>query len=302
MAGRTRKKQSRRASRKAGGRAGRKVDRRAGRKAGARAPEQPASSTGIWAGTISFSLVAIPVELVTAVGSGRVSFRLLHKKDNSPLRRRMYCPKDRAIVPPEETVRGYTVGLDKYMPVTDRELESLSPERSRTIEIVQFVDLGEVDVVYFERPYYLVPTRGGEKAYCLLAEVMARAGKAALAKFVLEDREYLVAVKSKDGALSLLILHYNEDILPYDDIAPSAGKPDARETARVTGIIKGMLGSFRPSKYADERRKKIQALLKAKIGRRAAVESPQVEEEEGEGPVDLVAALEKSMQKAKSRR
>ena len=263
---------------------------------------QVTTPSGIWTGTISFSLVAIPVELVTALGPGRVSFRMLHRKDNSPLQRRMYCPKDQEIVPPEEMVRGYTVGLNKYMPVTDRELESVSPERSRTIEIMQFIDLDEVDTVYFEHPYYLVPTRGGEKAYCLLAEVMGRAKKAALAKFVLGEREYLVAVKSTDGALSLMILHYKEDILPYDDIAPDGGKAEPREATRVAGIIKGMLGSFRPAKYTDERRKKIQALLKAKMKRRAAVEAPAVEEEEGEGPTDLVAALEKSMRKVKSRK
>ena len=270
----------------------------------ARALSRVAYSTGIWTGTISFSLVAIPVELVTAVRPGRVSFHLLHKKDNSPLQRRMFCPKDQTTVSPDDMVRGYTVGLNKYMPVTDQELESVTPERSRTIEIVQFIDLDEVDTIYFVHPYYLVPARGGEKAYCLLAEVMERAHKAALAKFVLGEREYLVAVKSTGGALSLLLLHYNEEILPYDDIAPAAAKKgsktDSREKVRVAGIIKGMVRGFRPAKYADERRNKILALLKAKARRKAAVESPPIEEEEAEGPTDLVAALEESMRKVKS--
>ena len=269
----------------------------------ARALSKVAYSTGIWTGTLSFSLVAIPVELVTAVRPGRVSFRMLHKKDNSPLQRRMYCPKDQTIVPPEEMVRGYTVGLNKYMPVTDRELESVTPERSRTIEIMQFIDLDEIDTPYFVHPYYLIPARGGEKAYCLLAEVMQRSHKAALAKFVLGEREYLVAVKSTDGALSLILLHYNEEILAYDDIAPQASKAGAktysREKARVAAIIKGMVRSFRPGKYADERRNRILALLKAKARRKVAVESPPIEEEEAEGPADLVAALEESMRKVR---
>ena len=269
----------------------------------ARALSRVAYSTGIWTGTLSFSLVAIPVELVTAVRPGRVSFRMLHKKDNSPLQRRMYCPKDQTTVPPEDMVRGYTVGPNKYMPVTDRELESVTPERSRTIEITQFIDLDEVDTIYFVHPYYLIPARGGEKAYCLLAEVMERAHKAALAKFVLGEREYLVAVKSTDGALSLLLLHYSEEILSYDDIAPAASKAgnktDSREKARVAAIIKGMVRGFRPEKYADERRSQILALLKAKARHKAAVESPPIEEEEPEGPADLVAALEESMRKVK---
>ena len=163
---------------------------------------------GIWSGTISFSLVAIPVQLVKAVEPGRVSFHLLHSKDYSPLARRMFCPEEEVMVPPEEIIRGYEIGPDKYILITDEELESVSPERSRTIEIVEFIDMQEVDPIYYDHPYYLVPTKGGEKAYRLLAEVMRRTNKAGLAKFVLHEREYLVAVKSTEGALALITLHY----------------------------------------------------------------------------------------------
>ena len=130
--------------------------------------------TGIWSGTISFSLVAIPVQLVRAVQPSRVSFRLLHSKDYSPLARKMFCPADDTMVPPEEIIRGYEIGPDKYILVTDEELDSVSPERSRTIEIIEFIDLAEVDAVYYDQPYYLIPAKGGEKAYQLLVEVMAR--------------------------------------------------------------------------------------------------------------------------------
>jgi len=129
---------------------------------------------GIWSGTISFSLVAIPVQLVTAVEPGRVSFHLLHRKDYSPLARRMFCPEEGVMVPPEEIIRGYEIGPDKYLLITDEELESVSPERSRTIEIVEFIDMQEVDPIYYDHPYHLVPLKGGEKAYRLLAEVMRR--------------------------------------------------------------------------------------------------------------------------------
>ena len=156
---------------------------------------------GIWSGTISFSLVAIPVQAVKAVASGRVSFRMLHSKDYSPLARRMFCPKQEKIVPADEIIRGYEIGPDRYLPITDEELASVSPERSRTIEIVEFIDMKEVDPVYYDHPYYLVPLKGGEKSYRLLAEVMRRTNKAGLAKFVLAEREYLVAVKSMEGAL-----------------------------------------------------------------------------------------------------
>jgi DNA end-binding protein Ku len=257
---------------------------------------------GIWSGTISFSLVAIPVQLVKAVEPGRVSFRMLHNKDYSPLARRMFCPKDEKIVPTDEIIRGYEIGPDKYVLITDEELESVSPERSRTIEIVEFIDMKDVDPIYYEHPYYLIPTKGGEKAYSLLVEVMRRTNKAGLAKFVLGEREYLVAVKSTRGALSLITLHYREEILPDADMAPEDVNIESEEKKRMTKIIKGMASAFNPDKYADERRKKIVTLLEKKTKEKAPVEAPEVEEEEGEGLVDLVAVLEQSMRKMKKDR
>ncbi len=257
---------------------------------------------GIWSGTISFSLVAIPVQLVKAVEPGRVSFRMLHSKDYSPLLRRMVCPREETIVPPDEIIRGYEIGPDKYIVITDEELESVTPERSRTIEIVEFIDMRDVDSIYYDHPYYLVPSKGGEKAYRLLAEVMRRTNKAGLAKFVLGEREYLVAIKSTEGALSVITLHYSEEILSDEDIAPKEGEIESAEKSRMKNIIKEMTADFNPDKYADERRKKIIKLLEKKTKEKAAVEAPEVEEEEGEGPPDLVAVLQKSMHKVKKGR
>jgi DNA end-binding protein Ku len=256
---------------------------------------------GIWSGTISFSLVAIPVRLVKAIEPGRVSFHLLHSKDYSPLSRRMFCPAEGTMVPPDEIIRGYEILPDKYILMTDEELESVSPERSRTIEILEFIDMKEVDPIYFDHPYYLVPLKGGEKAYQLLVEVMRRTNKAGLAKFVLAEREYLVAVKSKDGALELITLHYSDEILPDEDLAPKKGKIEAEEESRIKDSIEQMMEDFDPRKYADGRRKKLIALLEAKMKEKALVEAPTVEEAEGEGPADLVAALEESMRKVKPR-
>ncbi len=256
----------------------------------------------IWSGTISFSLVAIPVQLVRAVETGRVSFRMLHSKDYSPLSRRMFCPREEKIVPPDEIVRGYEIAPDKYIVVTDEELESVTPERSRTIEIVEFVDMKDVDSIYYDHPYYLVPSKGGEKAYRLLAEVMRRTNKAGLAKFVLGEREYLVAIKSTEGALSVITLHYSEEILSYQEIEPKEAKIESDEKNRLKKIIKEMSVDFDPDKYADERRKKIVRLLEKKVKAKAAVEAPEVKEEEGESPLDLVAVLQESMRKVKKDR
>jgi DNA end-binding protein Ku len=257
---------------------------------------------GIWSGTISFSLVAIPVRLVAAVKPGRVSFRLLHSKDYSPLARRMFCPQEEAMVPGDEIIRGYEIGPDKYVLMTDEELESVTPERSSTIEILEFIDRKEVDPIYYDHPYYLVPAKGGEKAYQLLVEVMRRTNKAGLAKFVLAEREYLVAVISKEGALELITLHYSDEILPHEDISPKKGTIAAEEEKRIASTIKDMMQDFDPGKYANERRTKIMDLLMQKAKERAPVEAPALVEEEGEGPADLVAALEESMRKVKEHR
>src|SRR5512145_2541418 len=190
---------------------------------------------GIWSGTISFSLVAIPVQLVKAVSPGRISFRLLHSTDYSPLARRMFCPEQDTMVPPEEIIRGYEIGPDRYIPITDEELESVSPERSRTIEIVEFIDMDEVDPLYFDHPYYLVPLKGGEKSYQLLAEAMRQTNRAGLATFVLAEREYMVAVKSTEGALCLVTLHYSDELLPADDVAPQEGTGAVAGKSRIKG-------------------------------------------------------------------
>lgn len=227
---------------------------------------------------------------------------MLHSKDYSPLHRRMYCPQEDRMVPPDEIVKGYEIGPDKYLVVTDEELESVSPERSRTIEIIEFIDMKEVDSIYFDHPYYLVPSKGGEKAYQLLVEVMNRTNRAGIAKFVLAEREYLVAIRSTAGVLALSTLHYSEEILSADDISPGEGTIDAEQKDRMKKNITRMMAGFSPEKYADDRRKKIVALLKKKVKEKALVEAPEIEEEEGEGPPDLIAALEESMRKVKKSR
>lgn len=254
---------------------------------------------GIWSGTISFSLVAIPVRLVTAVETGRVSFHLLHSTDYSRLTRRMVCPEEGETVPHDELIRGYEIGPERYVLMTDEELESVSPERSRTIEIIEFIDLKEVDPVYYDHPYYLVPSKGGEKAYRLLAEVMHRTNKAGIAKVVLAEREYLVVVKSTEGALELITLHYSNEIRADADLVPNKAAIQADEEARTRKNIKKMMQDFDPGKYADTRRTRIMDLLMKKAKERPLVEAPAAAEEEGAGPADLIAALEESMRKVK---
>jgi len=258
-----------------------------------------AALQGIWSGTISFSLVAIPVRLVPAIQPGRVTFHLLHAKDNSRLSRRLSCPAEDALIPPDEIVRGYEIFPDKYITMTDEELESLSPERSRTIEIVEFIDIREVDPVYFDHPYYLVPSKGGGKAYQLLVEIMRRTNKAGLARFVLAEREHLVAVTSRSGALALTTLHYPADLLPGEVTSQTRGAPEENEDVNMRNTIVRMTADFDPGKYSDDRRNKLRELLIKKTKEHAVVEAPAPSEEAG--PPDLVAALEESMRTMKER-
>lgn len=180
-------------------------------------------------------------------------------------------------------------------------MESLTPERSRTIEIIDFIDMKEMDSIYYDRPYYLVPLKGGEKSYSLLAEAMGRTNRVGLAKFVLGEREYLVAVKSTQGALAVIVLHYREDILPYDDIEPEEGDGESEVKGRMKSIVKEMTTGFNPDRYADRRRLEIMNLLRKKAKQIPLAEAPKAEKEEAGGPADLVAALEESMRKIKER-
>jgi len=200
----------------------------------------------------------------------------------------MFCPKEEKVVPPDEIIRGYEISPDKYLLITDEELESVTPERSRTIEIIEFIDMKDVDPIYYDHPYYLVPLKGGEKAYQLLAEVMRRTNKAGLAKFVLGEREYLVAVYSSEGVLALITLHYSDEILPDGDISPKEEKSAEEDKSRIGRTIRKMIADFDPEKYADRRRNKIMDIIRKKAKEKVPVEAPHLEEEGGEGPADLM--------------
>jgi len=258
----------------------------------------PAPSPGFWSGTISFSLVAIPVRLVSALGPGRLAFHLLHKKDHSPLQRAMVCPREGKIVPREDIVRGFEVSPGKQIIISDEELASLSPERSRTIEITEFISLAEVDPLYYDAPYYLVPLKGGEKAYALLAAALKKANKAGVAKFVLDEREYPVLIGSREGALAVNTLHYSGEILPGP--VKTAAKFAAADKDKIKGHIAKMAADFRPDKYADERKETLLAAINKKIAKKAVVEAPEIAEEEaGEGVEELMASLQESMRRIK---
>jgi DNA end-binding protein Ku len=271
------------------------------RLSGRAAPQTAEAGHDIWNGTISFSLVAIPVRLVNAVAPGRVSFRMLHRQDYAPLESRMVCPREGKIVPREEIVRGYEISPGRFIPITGRELDSVAPERSRTIEVTHFVDTGEVVPIYYDSQYYLIPLKGGEKPYRLLVEVLRRTARAGVASLVLAEREYPVLVRSAGGLLAVNTLHYPDEIAPAKGVdAETRGHGDA-EKERMKQAIRKKVSQFNPEKYADQRRRKIIALLEKKMKGKSLVQAPETEKAKREAPLDLVAALKASMRRTDRR-
>ncbi len=253
----------------------------------------------IWTGTVSFGLVAIPVSVVPAVREGRVSFHLLHDKDAARLRRRLYCPADEKILEREETVRGYEITPDQWVIIEEEEIQSLRPERSQTIEILDFVGLDEIEPIYYDRPYYLVPGKGGDKPYRLLAMALEKTGKAGIAQFVMHDREYLVALRSIDQALCIITMHYSEEKRSSDEYALKPRKVSQAEARKIADPLKKLPQSFKPENYSDEYRERLLDAIQQKREVQGTVEAPETEETEAEETPDLLSALEESLAKAR---
>ena len=256
----------------------------------------------LWSGTIGFGLVAIPVNIVPAVTSSRASFHLLHDADHARLQRQMVCPKDDKPVEIGEMVRGFEIEPDKYVTVTEKELESVEPKRSRNIDILDFVDANTIDPIYYDRPYYLTPT-SAEKPYRLLVEALNKSKKVGIAKFVMHEREYVVALRSLGNALCLMTLRYGNEILSNAEMKPRESKVAAKDLKMMEGIIKKMSRPFKASELQDDYNDKVKQLIERIKKKEGTVKAPgeKTEELEQVEPMDLVAALEKSMAQAKPR-
>src|SRR5918999_2560214 len=157
----------------------------------------------IWSGAISFGLVNVPVKLYSAVSRKTVRFHQLHEKDGSRIQQKRFCAQEDEEVPWEEIVKGYEIGPDRYVTISPEELEAVEPKKTRTIDIEDFVDLEEIDPIFYDHPYYLAPDTGAAKAYNLLVDAMEDSGKVAVARVVLRSKEHLVAIRPRDGALAM---------------------------------------------------------------------------------------------------
>jgi len=251
----------------------------------------------IWNGFISFGLVTIPVSVGLAQQRSDVSFRTLSRATSRPVKQKRWDPERDVEVGQEDTVKGWEVSKGRYLPVEDAELERFGARQEKTIQILQFVELEEVDPVYFERAYWLEPQERAERPYALLAKAMQEQGRAAVGRFVLSTKEHLVLLRASDGMLTLETLYYPEDIRLRDkeeivDRLEGVEVSD-EELAMAQQLVEGLAKPFEPEAYPNETRRALLEFLEAKAG---GEELPAVEEAPEPAPVvDLMAALKASL-------
>ncbi len=269
--------------------------------------ETPTGHRPAWSGTISFGLVSIPVSLFTATRTERLALRTL-SPDGTPLRREYYCPEESRPVDGDAIVRGYEVAEGHYVTISDEELDSLAPEKSRDIDLRRFIPTTELSPMYFERAHFMVPASGSNKAYRLLADTLERTQRAGIATFVMRGKEYLVAILAEDGLLRAETLRFADELRSPSDIGlPEIQKPSRAKVQELRRFLKRRRKkSLEPSELEDRAlgraRKVIEQKLKAK---RDVVQIEQARlEPEGRTAdvIDLMAALKRSLAKNAQKR
>ena len=262
---------------------------------------EKASSRPIWSGSISFCLVTIPVRLFTAVREKRLHFRTLHDQDKVPLKQKMYCPADGKEVHPEHTVKGYEIEKDRFVVIRQDELDAARPKGTKAIEIQDFVEIDEIDPLFFDRPYYVAPKPEGAKPYKLLLEAMEKTKKVGIAKVVMWNKEYLAALRPLDGALVLETMHFNDEVIKPDTVAglEVKAKVDDRELKMATQLIDSLTTDFKPAKYKDEYREQVMDLIERKAAGEEIHTAPTREEKGSGRATNLMAALEASLARSR---
>jgi DNA end-binding protein Ku len=244
---------------------------------------------------ISFGLVTVPVRLYPAVrSSAGLSFHLLHEKDNSRLKQQYVCAKDGEVVPRSEMIKGYEYAKDRYVTLTDEELKALDEKATQGIEITEFVPADSVDPVYFERPYYLGPGKGGEKAYALLVKAMEDAGVYAVARRAARGKDYLVLLRPVERRMVMEQLYHSDEVRPLGEIPLDTPAVRDNELKLAQQLIEQITSEkFQPERYEDEVRKRIEKLIAKKVEGEDIVSAP--EERPRAQVVDLMEALKASL-------
>ncbi|HYV16869.1 MAG TPA: Ku protein [Conexibacter sp.] len=251
----------------------------------------------IWTGAISFGLVNVPVKLYSATAAKTVRFHQLHAKDGVRIQQKRVCPADGEEVSYEDLVKGFEIAPDRYVIVTQQELDTLDPRKTKTIDIEEFVELAEIDPVYFDSAYHLAPSTGGAKGYRLLLEAMEKAGKVAIGRFVLRTRQQLCALRAADGVLMLETMLYGDEVNAPERLEELEALADveanAREVKMAGELIDSLTAPFEPQKYRDEYRERVLELIERKAAGEEIAVQPAAQEPAA--VPDLMAALEASV-------
>jgi DNA end-binding protein Ku len=258
----------------------------------------------IWSGSISFGLLNVPVKLSSAVARRGISLREIRESDGARIRHRRVAEGTDEEVPYEKIQKAFEITSGNYVPISKDEMAALAPEKTRAIEVQDFVDLDEIDPIYFDSPYYLGPADGAEKAYSLLGSAMERSGKVAIARFVFRNKEHLAALRAENGVLTLTTMRFADEVVPpgeLDDVIPDKKpKVAAKEVEMAEKLIDSLTSDFDPSAYRDEYREELMSLIERKAEGKEIVASESPEPEATKAP-DLMAALEESIAAVKGK-
>jgi DNA end-binding protein Ku len=259
----------------------------------------------VWSGSISFGLVNIPIKLYNSVSRKGVSFNQIDSRTGSRIKMKRVSAVDDTEVPYEAIVKGYELSPDRYVLIEPEELDALDPEATHTIDIEEFVRLDEIDPIFYDAAYYVAPVKGTEKPYALLVRAMEQEGKVAIARFVMRTKQYLAALRPKDGKLVISTMVYADEVIPAEEISDLDGvdaiEVSDRELAMAKQLIDSLTSEFSPERFRDEYRDKVLDLIEQKAaGVETVVEAPAAVEETK--VVDLLAALEASVKDARAAR
>ena len=253
----------------------------------------------IWKGSISFGLVNIPIALYPATRKEELKFRLLRAKDLSPVNYKRVAEADGKEVPWGEIVKGYEYEKEKFIVLKDEDFQRVDLEATQTIDIQDFVDVEEIDPMFFYKPYYLEPQQGGDKAYVLLRNTLAQSNKVGIAKVVIKTRQYLAGVKAEDGVLILELMHFAEDLAKSDKLnVPKKLELGKRELDMAKALVDSMSSKWNPEKYRDDYRDALMEVIEEKVesGGKKIEEKPK-QKKASTKVIDLVAVLQESLAK-----
>jgi DNA end-binding protein Ku len=251
----------------------------------------------LWSGSLSFGLVNVPVQLVSAARDLDYHFHQLHEKDKAPIEQRRFCSEEEVEVAWEEVGHAYDL-KGRQVVITDEELASVQPRKTRTIDIESFVELEQIDPIYLDHPYFLVPagdSEGTRRAYRLLVEVMGSQERVALGRFVMRTKEYLVAVRAREGALALSTMRFADEVRPTGAVPTGGKKPARKALQNAVAIVQELSTDWDPGRYADCYRERLKRVVDAKR-KRKAIHAPEQQPDPRPAP-DLMAALQRSLER-----